>query len=120
MRPVRPLKNYLWNDTTFAELNQFCFGTTKSCIDKDSSPLVNDVRLYVKDKESGDYGVLEEEVAYYDSDITETVFTHIKRGMDFLYGNQGVHGLGLWRGGDIVVRCFHGCNGKPNALALPL
>ena len=31
MRPVRPLKNYLWNDTTFAELNQFCFGTTKSC-----------------------------------------------------------------------------------------
>lgn len=55
MRPVRPLKNYLWNDTTFAELNQFCFGTTKSCINKDFRPLVNDVRLiYVKDKESGE------------------------------------------------------------------
>lgn len=55
MRPVRPLKNYLWNDTTFAELNQFCFGTTKSCIDKDFRPLVNDVRLtYIKDKESGE------------------------------------------------------------------
>ena len=31
MCPVRPLTNYLWSDTTFAELNQFCFGTTKSC-----------------------------------------------------------------------------------------
>ena len=55
MRPVRPLKNYLWNDRTFAELNQFCFGTTKSCINKDFRPLVNDVRLiYIKDKESGE------------------------------------------------------------------
>lgn len=55
MRPVRPLKNYLWNDVTFAELNQFCFGVTKCCIDKDFKPLVNDVRLvYIKDKESGE------------------------------------------------------------------
>ena len=55
MRPVRPLKNYLWNDTTFAELNQFCFGTTKSCINKDFRQLVNDVRLtYIKDKENGE------------------------------------------------------------------
>ena len=29
-------------------------------------------------KESGDYGVLNEEVAYYASDIIETVFLHIK------------------------------------------
>ena len=39
MRPVRPLKNYLWNDTIFAELNQFCFGMSKCCIDKDFKPL---------------------------------------------------------------------------------
>ena len=51
-------------------------------------------------KESGDYGILDEKVAYYDSDSLETVFQHIQRGMDFLYSNQGVHGLGLWRGGD--------------------
>lgn len=51
-------------------------------------------------KESGDYGVLSEPVKYYDDEREESVFTHMKRGMDFLYGNQGVHGLGLWRGGD--------------------
>lgn len=51
-------------------------------------------------KESGDYGVLQEKVGYYDSDEVESVFSHIKRGMDYLYNNQGSHGLGLWRGGD--------------------
>ena len=51
-------------------------------------------------KESGDYGVLSERVGYYDDEREESVFEHIKRGMDFLYSNQGVHGLGLWRGGD--------------------
>ena len=56
MHPVRPLKNYLWNDTIFAELNQFCFGTSKCCINKEFKPLVNDVRLmYVKDEESGEF-----------------------------------------------------------------
>ena len=34
------------------------------------------------------------------SDKEESVFTHIKHGIDFLYDNQGVHALGLWRGGD--------------------
>ncbi len=51
-------------------------------------------------KESGDYDVLNETVGYYDSDEKESVFKHIKRGMDFLYSNQGAHGLNLWRGGD--------------------
>lgn len=67
------------------------------------------------------YGVLEEEVAYYDSDITETVFAHIKRGMDFLYGNQGVHGLGLWCGGDwndSMNNC--GLQGRARAFGSPL
>lgn len=55
MHPVRPLKNFLWNDTTFVEVNQFGFGTTKCCINQDFRPLVNDIRLfYIKDKESGE------------------------------------------------------------------
>ena len=54
MKPIRPLKNYLWNDTLFAELNQFCFGMSKCCINKEFRPLVNDVRLiYIKDQASG-------------------------------------------------------------------
>ncbi len=56
MKPKRPLKNFLWNDVTFAELNQFCFGTSKACINKNFKPIVNDVRLiYVKDLESGEF-----------------------------------------------------------------
>ncbi len=51
-------------------------------------------------KESGDFDILNERVEYYDDNTLETVFEHIKRGMDFLYTNQGAHGLGLWRGGD--------------------
>ena len=51
MHPVRPLKNFLWNSTTFAELAQFCFGNSKSCINKDFKPLVCGVRLaYIKDE----------------------------------------------------------------------
>jgi cellobiose phosphorylase len=51
-------------------------------------------------KESGDLGLLEEEVGYYDSVIKESVLTHVKRGMEYLFSRQGVHGLGLWGGGD--------------------
>ncbi|MBR6703060.1 MAG: hypothetical protein IKL76_00705 [Clostridia bacterium] len=51
-------------------------------------------------KESGDFDVLNAEVGYYDSDARESLFKHVQRGMEFLYANQGEHGLGLWRGGD--------------------
>ena len=55
MKSIRPLKNYLWNDTLFVELNQFCFGTSKCCINQEFRPLVNDVRLiYIKDQVSGE------------------------------------------------------------------
>lgn len=51
-------------------------------------------------KETGDFAVLNEKVGYYDDEAVETVFEHVKRGMDFLYENQGERGLNLWRGGD--------------------
>ncbi|MBQ4268571.1 MAG: hypothetical protein IJB97_02850 [Clostridia bacterium] len=51
-------------------------------------------------KESGNWSVLDEAVGYYDSDETESVFRHLQRGIEYLYNNQGEHGLGLWRGGD--------------------
>ena len=56
------------------------------------------VLTYVK--ESGDYAVLDTRIGYYDADVKESVFCHIQRGMDYLYANQGEHGLNLWFGGD--------------------
>ena len=35
MQPVRPLKNFVWNDVTFAELNHFCCGESKACNNND-------------------------------------------------------------------------------------
>ncbi len=51
-------------------------------------------------KEYNDFSILEEQVGYYGADDVESVFTHIKRGMDYLYSHQGKHGLNLWGGGD--------------------
>lgn len=51
-------------------------------------------------KETADFSILEEQVGYYDDERKESIFVHLKRGMDYLYANQGVHGLGLWGGGD--------------------
>jgi cellobiose phosphorylase len=56
------------------------------------------VQAYIK--ESGDKSILEEKVGYYKSDLAETVFLHMKRGIDYLYSHQGEHGLSLWGGGD--------------------
>lgn len=56
MYPIRPLINYLWNDTAFAELNHFGFGYSKACINKRFRNIVNNVRMvYIKDRESGEY-----------------------------------------------------------------
>lgn len=56
MYPLRPLKNYLWNEEFIIELNQFGFGISKACIDKEFRNLINDCRLfYVKDKETGKF-----------------------------------------------------------------
>lgn len=51
-------------------------------------------------KESGDFSVLNEKVCYYDSDKQESVFEHIKRGINYLFSMQGKRGLSLWGGGD--------------------
>ena len=51
-------------------------------------------------KESGDFSVLDEPVGYYDDSAIEPVFMHLKRSIDFLFDNQGAHGLSLWGGGD--------------------
>ena len=51
-------------------------------------------------KESGDFSVLNEQVGYYDDERKESVFTHVKRGMDYLFNTQGKRGLSLWGGGD--------------------
>ena len=51
-------------------------------------------------RESGDFSILDERVGYYDSDETDTVFDHLKRGMDYLTTCLGKHGLVLWLGGD--------------------
>ena len=51
-------------------------------------------------KETGDVYILGEEVDYLDSSLRESIFMHIKRGVDFLINNVGEHGLPLWGGGD--------------------
>ena len=50
--------------------------------------------------ESGDLGILNESVGYYDGSETESVFAHLTRGVEFLTTNTGKHGLSLWGGGD--------------------
>jgi len=50
--------------------------------------------------ESGDLSILDEKVGYYQSQVEDTVFEHIVRGLYFLTDNKGAHGLCLWGGGD--------------------
>ncbi len=51
-------------------------------------------------KETGDFEILWISVPYLDSELSENVFCHVKRGLDFLLTNRGVHNLVLWGGGD--------------------
>lgn len=51
-------------------------------------------------KESGDFSLLEEEIPYYDDERKESVFLHVKRGMEYLFRMRGERGLSLWGGGD--------------------
>ncbi len=51
-------------------------------------------------KETNDFSILEEKVNYYNSSIEESVFLHMKRGLDYLYNNLGQHRLVKWGGGD--------------------
>ena len=51
-------------------------------------------------KESGDLSLLKEEIPYYDDEQKESVFLHVKRGMEYLFRMRGERGLSLWGGGD--------------------
>ena len=50
--------------------------------------------------ESGDLSILDEKCKYLDSDIVDSVFDHMYRGLRFLLDNRGKHNLVLWGGGD--------------------
>ena len=55
MYPRRPLLNYLWNETCFAEIDQFGYGYTTTCINRNFRNILNNVRLiYIKDRKTGD------------------------------------------------------------------
>lgn len=51
-------------------------------------------------KETNNASILEEKVPYYDSDISETVYEHMLRGLNYLINSRGSHNLVLWGGGD--------------------
>lgn len=51
-------------------------------------------------KETGDIGILNEEIGFYGSGETSTVEDHIFRALDYLYHSRGKNGLVLIRGGD--------------------
>ena len=51
-------------------------------------------------KETGDIEFLDEVVPFFECDESGTVLEHIRRGIDFLTGQLGSHGLCLWGGGD--------------------
>lgn len=56
------------------------------------------VTAYVK--ETGDFDFLNEKVGYFNSDLSESVIEHMRRGIRFLLDSRGEHNLVLWGGGD--------------------
>lgn len=48
----------------------------------------------------GSNELLDETVRYKKSEVSETVYRHIMRGIDFMHGNKGIHGLSLLGDGD--------------------
>ncbi|MDD6213810.1 MAG: hypothetical protein PUB42_01275 [Firmicutes bacterium] len=60
--------------------------------------MIHTVSTYIK--ETGDFDILNENVPYYESDESGTLLDHCKRGMKFMFGGLGEHGLCLWGGGD--------------------
>ena len=51
-------------------------------------------------KETDDPTILDEKVHYYESELSETIFEHMKRGISYSLGSRGEHNLVLWGGGD--------------------
>lgn len=56
MHPIRPLKNYLWNDKVVANYDQFGFGTALAHVPTGFKPITFEERLvYIKDRDTGEY-----------------------------------------------------------------
>ena len=56
MFPKRPLKNYLWNEDAFSNVDQFCFGNAVASIGEIRRPFAGAERLvYIKDEENGEF-----------------------------------------------------------------
>lgn len=51
-------------------------------------------------KETNDATILDEEVGYYESEVRDSVYDHMKRGLNYLINSRGQHNLVLWGGGD--------------------
>lgn len=51
-------------------------------------------------KETGDFGFLQENLPYFDSDVCETVEEHLWKMVNYPYVNRGANGLVLMRDGD--------------------
>lgn len=55
MHPRRPLRNFLWNAQTIADIDQFAQGPTKACIEKQFRVICDARAVYIKDRETGEY-----------------------------------------------------------------
>ena len=51
-------------------------------------------------KETNDPTILDEMVNYYQSELKESIYEHMKRGISYLLSIRGEHNLVLWGGGD--------------------
>ena len=56
MFPLRPLKNFLWNEKMLLELDQFGFGPSKAWTDKQFRTVICGERVvYIKDRDTGEF-----------------------------------------------------------------
>ncbi len=89
----------------YALEHQYANGNTIRMFDPDYKAPYNDGAAWIPAclsaylKESGDFSLLDEKVAYLDGG-EGTVLEHLTRGVEYLLGDTGKHGLVLLRGGD--------------------
>ncbi len=60
--------------------------------------LIFTLNVYLK--ETRDFGILDEVVPYYESELEESVMEHCFRGIHYIQNHLGEHGLCLWGDGD--------------------
>ncbi|MEN3039191.1 MAG: hypothetical protein ABDI07_08610 [Candidatus Kryptonium sp.] len=79
------------NGKTFDSFNLLNNFTTHS--DQTDNPLWLCIATFEYLKETGDFKVLEENLNYYDSDETNSIYEHLKKGIDFVLSQRGDHQL---------------------------